>query len=53
MARLAVVVVRKTVRTVEAASEQQIRELREQFLEVDFVEVVAGELAVAILQRID
>ena len=44
-----VVVVGQAVRAVEAAREQQVGQPREQILEIELVEVLAGELGVAIL----
>ena len=49
-ARLIVIVVRHAVRAVETAGEQQIGQLGEQLFEIELVEIVAGELRVAILQ---
>ncbi len=46
---LVVIVVRQSVRALEAAREQHVGEPGEQVLEIDIVEVVAGELGVAIL----
>jgi len=44
------VVVREAVGVVEAARQQEVGELREQLLEIEVVEILAGEPGVAVLQ---
>ena len=44
------VVVREAVGVVEAARQQEVGELREQLLEIEVVEILAGELGVAVFK---